>query len=172
MEFTTDNNNYNLDSVTIRMSTSSNVDTSSPIEVVIYDDDTGLPGNVLHTLPGPASPVSGDFTYNATSGATLSANTPYHIIARVTSGSGEYAWPSTFLGTFVATGPGTIDNIREGSTDSGASWSEFANFGVLLSVDGTVVPEPAAPMMLGLSCLLGLMRRRRELSHRVVSVRE
>lgn len=162
MEFATDAMDYSFESATLRMGSSSLVNTASDIEVVVYGDNAGVPGSVIYTLSGPASPISGDFVYAAPFGATLDANTSYHLVARVSSGAGEYAWPNvSFGGGFVATGPGSIANVSESSTNTGANWGESPGSGLLFSIEGTAVPEPSAPALFGLLALMGLVRRRR-----------
>ena len=52
------------------------------IQVTIRENDANdLPGRILYTLTNPASLVEGENTFTAPAGATLAADTRYHIVA-------------------------------------------------------------------------------------------
>lgn len=163
-QFTTDAQAYALDQITLMLQSSSNANTTSPLEVSIFSDSSGEPGVQLVSLTGnltPSTPLNTRtaFSYTPTAPLNLTANTSYHILLR-SSGSGFYNWGLPFNGTVNVTGPGTASANRESSNDSGGSWTQNAT-PFFFSVEGTAVPEPSSALLVGLSSLVLLIRRKR-----------
>lgn len=163
-QFTTDAQEYALDQITLLLQTSNNADTTSPLEVYLYSDNSGEPGSQLAVFTGDLTPVTTlntrtPFSYTPTAAFNLEASTSYHILLK-SSGDGFYNWGLPFNGTINLTGPGSASANRESSTDSGSSWNQVAT-PFFFSVEGTAVPEPSSALLLG-SCALafGLRRKR------------
>jgi hypothetical protein len=98
IDFRTDNNAYQLDTVTLLVA--QDAGTTGPL--VQLFSDAGQPGTLLATLNGPAAfPATltdEDFT---SPGLLLSPNTTYWIVAQTASGTAYWSDPTTSVGTGV-----------------------------------------------------------------------
>jgi hypothetical protein len=84
--FTTDNNNYTLNSITASLQE----DTEGSIFFDIYTDDSGLPGTSIEKLTTTANIVSGSFNnylFTPVNSINLTANTTYWLIGSASSGA-------------------------------------------------------------------------------------
>jgi PEP-CTERM motif len=166
--FTTDSSAtyFTLDSVSLMLYQSAG--TIVDFTVTVRSDDSAIPGSLLGTLAGNASPTADfmgqQYTYTA-SGVTLAADTTYWITWGFTDPVDAGA---TFIGTPVqdtaATGQWTLGANRA-SFDAGATWPSEANgsFPLQISIQATAIPEPGTyAAMLGVAALgLTAWRRRR-----------
>ena len=101
------------------------------IQVTIRENDgNGLPGEILYTLTNPASLSVGENTFTAPGGATLAADTRYHIVAeREGTEKGDVArWHGLLR--------------REATIDNAGGWG--INFEYLEKVAGGTPWRPAA----------------------------
>lgn len=157
VSFTTDSATYSLTSVTLHMGGSN---TSSPLTVSIYNDNSGLPGSSLTTLSGANPTSSGNYTFTST-GLALSANTTYWVAA-ATSGSGQYDWDATADLSQSNTGGATWTIGDSTQLFYSGSWGTITVSG-MMSVTATAVPEPGTYAALAGLTALGFVawRRRR-----------
>lgn len=155
--FTTDSATYSLTSVTLHLGS---VDTSSPLTVSIYNDNSGQPGSSLATLSG-ASPTSGGYYTFTSTGLALSANTTFWVAA-TTSGSGAYWLNTTDDLSQSNTGGATWTIGDDTKLFSSGSWNTIP-VSALMSVTATAVPEPGTYAALAGLTALGFVawRRRR-----------
>ena len=155
--FTTDGNNYSLNSVTARLFEI----TEDNFSFNLYTDDGGLPGIVIGELNTTADIVNAafnDYLFTPNSSINLDANTTYWIIGSIT-GSGLYAWGVT--GSFNQTGPGawTIGDANVTSINGGSSWQTDGLSTTQFSIDADIasgaVPFEFSPSM-GIFFMSGL----------------
>ena len=158
-KFVNDASSRNLQSITLSMGGAA--DTSGAFQVELHSNSGGLPGGLLGVLTGNGNPATaGLYTYSTGSTITLSPNTTYWVVAKVTSGLGDYSW--NYTSTTTQSGTGTLGGFSE-STNQGGSWSaENVSFPSMFSVTATAVPEPASyAAMLGIAALgFGVISRR------------
>ena len=156
--FTTGSSDSVLDSITLDLSTGS----GSGFTLSLYaDNGSSLPGSLLETLTGNASPTAGGLVTYTSSGTALAANTTYWWVASVaaptagnfstvttgdSAGTSPEGW--TFASTYQGNGSGSWNNI--GST---------AQFSVAATIDA--VPEPSTLALAGMGGLGLLMMFRR-----------
>lgn len=146
--FTMPNQAYFLDEVQLRVSA---YDTDES-RVSIWDG-AGTPQNELAVLDNPTGPgVAGYFTLDWTpaSSFTLEANQTYWVYVEALNGGGNgFLWGDTTPSTDPS-GVGTsVGFVFNGNPSS------FRN---VVAINGTIVPEPAAVVLLGIA---GLLLRRR-----------
>jgi MYXO-CTERM domain-containing protein len=162
--FTTDSSNYSLSSVTVLLNAVLN--SSTPLILSVYSDNTGLPGTLLETLSGSNPTTGGQFTFTS-SGLTLSPDTTYFLVGS-TPGYGVYHWNyTTDTSELITGGSGwTLGNDMWTSNNSGTSWNNSSGAPFMFSVTATsAVPEPGAYATLaGLAALALLAFRRRQSS--------
>lgn len=136
-KFTTDNQAYRLDSVSMSLATPA--DTSSPLTVQLWSDNSAAPGSMLGSLSGANPATGGTFTFTSSSSVYLDPNTAYWVVLG-TSGTGNYSWNDSTFGsanTFNTGHPGVIGGFSQnGGSESTGRWMIF-------SVSGTAVPEPS-----------------------------
>jgi hypothetical protein len=90
-------------------------------------------------LTGPANPAVGQNTYPAAGPLPLAPNTRYHVVAQVSSGTGEYNWSTT--NSFNQTGSWTMADNEAFSSDMGATWA--FDVGVLQMSASATLTTPA-----------------------------
>jgi hypothetical protein len=140
--FTVDNQDYTLNSVTLRLQE----ETESPsLFVSIYNDNGGVPGSIVTNgnlnVPDIPSSVFGNYVFSSTDTLNLDANNTYWIVTGFSSNStGSYQTNATTSDDETSSVGWTIGDIGKNSFNQGSSWSD-ANFGasLLLSVDATTV---------------------------------
>ena len=158
-KFVNDATSRNLQSITLSMDVAA--DTSGSFRVELYSNSGSLPGSSLGILTGNGNPATaGLYTYTPSSTITLNPNTTYWVVAKVTSGLGDYSW--NYTSTTTHGGTGTLGGFSE-SFDQGGSWSaENVSFPSMFSVTATAVPEPSSyAAMLGVAALgFGIFNRR------------
>ena len=154
--FTTDANNYTLDSVTLQMGAATA--TGGVFSVSIFSANGSNPGSLLETLSGSTSPFgSGNYTFTST-GLSLAPNNTYHVVAVVTGGLGDYSWQDTSVTS--ETGPWVFPNYFTTSTNQGGGWSQ-TGASMIMSVTATPIPEPGTYAAVCGALALGLAAWRR-----------
>jgi hypothetical protein len=175
ISFTTDNNAYTLDSVTLLMELGG-VSTNAPSlqslignaaaqadipEADLYSDSSGSPGTLITALTAITSydTTLQDVTFTA-AGVTLLANSTYWVVLRATSGVVTWAYPTTNNGSGVG-----FTDVYAFSNTSGASWTvatgENPDQAEVIG-DLAGVPEPSTLLLAGLGFLaLAVSLRRR-----------
>jgi hypothetical protein len=171
ISFTTDNNAYTLDTVTLLMqlggaSAAAIADVGAPAaadipEVDLYSDNSGSPGTLIAALAAIGTPSFAlqniDF---AGGGNALAANSTYWIILRALSGAVSWGFASDDLGT----GSGFTDVWAE-TGDSGATWAVHSvdqPDQAEVTADLVGAPEPSTLLMTGVGFLaLACVVRRR-----------
>lgn len=154
MSFTTDNEDWFLDSATLRLNANEN---STPL-LNLHADLAGLPGAVLATFVNPASFGTGNADYVFTSGAVVTANTKYWLVLYDPSGATPFDWKAS---SPAVTPTGLWEHTGSlFTTNAGGTWSNSA---ILNSYElqATIVPEPATmgALALGLGALLARRRK-------------
>jgi hypothetical protein len=169
ISFTTDNNAYTMDTVTLNMElggSSASIAVGAPAvsdipEVDLYSDSGGSPGSLIAVLAAIGTPTFSlqdvDF---AGGGNALAANTTYWIVLRALSGNVSWGYTTTNNGS----GIGFTDNIGS-SSNSGATWfTEVGDFPDQAEVTADLVgaPEPSTMLLTGAAflALAGVVRRR------------
>lgn len=153
--FTTNGNNYSLNSVTARLEEFS----EGIFSINLHTDNSGEPGTVIEQLNTAENILPGGFNnylFTPSNSVNLDANTTYWLIGSTTS-PGFYTWRSTT--SFNQTGVWTIGDGRVFSTDEGSSWAIFSNNPAQLSVDADVaaaVPFEFSPAI-GILLISGLL---------------
>jgi hypothetical protein len=142
--FTTDNQTYTLNSVTLSLNVPIGPETITPM---IFADGSGAPtGLSLETFSSTIS--SGIQTFLST-GLALAPNTTYWVATQAT-GTGVAGWFSTSSPNQI--GNWTIGDGGRRSLDGGSTWGTASPVG-FLTIDATPVPEPATAQL----ALLGLI---------------
>jgi len=172
ISFTTDNNAYTLDTVTLFMELGGGTAAASVAavgapaaadtpEVDLYSDNGGVPGTLIAALAAIGTPNFSlqniDF---AGGGNALAANSTYWIVLRALSGEVSWGFAADNLGS----GIGFTDVWAE-TADSGATWAAHANDQpdqAEVTADLVGVPEPSTLLMTGVGflALAGVVRRR------------
>ena len=143
----TNSDGYTLGSIQVLMTGTGG--SPSGFSLMLYTDNSGLPGNILGTLSGSSNPsTGGTYDYTAT-GKTLSSLTPYWIVATAATP----AFPANFYGWQVASDSNyTLNggwNVGlTGYSANGANWNTFSSpvqFGII----ATPVPEPQTLALVG-----------------------
>lgn len=138
----------------------------------IYSDNNGAPGSVLTggLLNGASQPTGFSFqTYTATQAIPLTADTRYWIVAAsdgLALSGGAYGWASAANNNYTSPVDWTF-GYWGFSQNSGETWSLSENFNpgrLLTAINGSVVPEPSAAVMLfaSLPALFTFAYRRRK----------
>ena len=135
--FTTDNQTYTLNSVT--MSLAIGGPTLTKAAPKIYSDSSGVPGSSLENYASQDILIDGDFTFTS-AGLTLAPNTTYWLVLQHVGFSIGVQWPSTFSDN--QTGSWTIGDTMRESIDSGSTWPNTYSWTGRFSVDATVAPVP------------------------------
>ena len=154
---------YDLQFIVVSMNDVSG--TPASLEVALFSDNSGLPGNELALLSGSVSPgTPGEYTYTPDTTFTLNSDTTYHTVLRA-PGSGLddfFRWRAT--NDFSETGaPGwSLANQFSTSNDNGANWNSFPTLALLMEVNASPIPEPSTYAVLcGILALCLVMFRRR-----------
>ena len=209
--FTTGTTDLTLNSLTLLFNPATGINISSTaLTVAIYTNSstsgyffntssdllTGLyahPGIqdgaalVAATSPKPNPATAGTaFTWNATGGLTLTANTTYWIVLSSTDSAGYYtpvadAHGSTSPASFTTAGGWSVPtgtNVQDfatysivgdnyaaagnGVTQPANAWVSYANDPLFFSISATVTPEPSKSLLGLLGCVSVLARRRKK----------
>ena len=158
--FTTGSSDSVLDSITLDLSADDN--SGSGLTLSLYaDNGSSMPGSLLETLTGNASPTAGGLVTYTSSGTALAANTTYWWVASLTPpGTGVFATDTT--GDSAGTSPEgwTFDTTYQG--DGTGYWNNIGST-AQFSVDASIgaVPEPSTLALAGMGGLgLAMMFRR------------
>lgn len=157
--FTTDGQDYYLDSVTLLMQRSSG---SGAALLEIWSGNNSAPGSMVLTLTSPGSYSSSlaetVFTYSGET--TLAANSDYWVVLKANVENTTFDWSSTSS----ATGSGAGFSLRwTGTSDSGVTWYPVdTGTPYQMLVDVTPVPEASTGYaLIGLGLLaFGHARRK------------
>ena len=135
---------YHLESIVLRIQ---NIGTSTTgvFSATIRADNSGEPDStVLYTLTSPGTIAVGLNEFTAPSGATLNANTTYHVVAQNTEADGP-TWARALIsaGLDAGTAEGwSMATAYSDSTDSGVTWSVATGARTMqMQVKGTAVVE-------------------------------
>jgi hypothetical protein len=154
-EFTTGTNTggYALDSIGLLFSDASG-DPGNGFVLMLYTNSSGQPGGSIGTLSGSSAPdTAGTYTYTA-SGITLSALTPYWVVARPTALTGPYLWDDLTSINYVSSDGWSMNTTRYDSSDAhGSDWTSNSGDALQFAVDATPVPEPQTIVLAGLGLL-------------------
>lgn len=155
---------YVLDTVTIRLKTSSVAPTPAQVSVSLYTNNGHEPGSFLEALDGPPSfsaSTTANYVYSPASPVTLNSGQEYWVVVHFT-GSLTLYWIASNPPE-VATGPGaTYDRTMLGNP-FGSGWTHQLISGQdaapSLEITGTAltgVPEPGTlgAMLIGFAGLL------------------
>jgi hypothetical protein len=137
---------------------------TGPLDILIAEDDGGVPGNVLRTLAKNVNATGKQVLAAADDGSLmLNANSIYWVIA-----DGK----DTFDGSWNFNSIGDVGDTA-GRTDNGPWNLRPDDDRYALRVEGRLVPEPATLSLLGLGAmgLLALGRRRESLGQGLVARR-
>ncbi len=151
---------YTLNSVQLTVSgTSGN---PSGFKVMIYDSATSIPSirSNIATLVGNSNPTGdGVYTYTPATSVTLYHAFLYSIVVTADTpvGMGSYGW------SYGNTSP-PIQNDRwtyawTRSSANGVNWGPTSSGYLQFAINATAIPEPSALALVGLGCVLLLMRR-------------
>jgi len=167
VSFTTPNQPYDVDSITLRLSDyTSALDTPA---VGIYTDNADAPSTTLigALFTNPNSPSTGinDFPFNANGSVPLSANTKYWML--VDASAGSFLWrasDSDNPNPRTPTGDATFGRFAL-SFDNGASYNDPNtapyNFLHTFQINATAVPEPVhVSLAIGIALLAFAFYRR------------
>lgn len=160
-KFITDNHTYSLQSVTLDMFSA--INRSGGFQVQVWSAGAGRPGRVLATLVGNSNPaIAGAHTFTPVSAVILGPDTPYWIVAKVSSGAGAYEWNYTFDTSFTGTGTigGSSDTVNAGVTWSLEDPGTPSQFSVIAAL-AVSEPSSAAILWLGVAILASLALSRR-----------
>jgi len=143
---------YFLDSVIIALD---HIQGSNQVDVIVTDDNGGLPGTILDqtTITAPTDP--------AVVTATFAGTTP------LTSGQQYWVWLSGHDDEWTAwyynnTSDSGLRALAV-NLSTGGSWTSDTNTRTVFRVEGTPVPEPGAVVLLVLGAVgLVLYRRKRK----------
>jgi hypothetical protein len=170
ISFTTDNNAYTLDTVTLLMELGGGAASAADIgalavadipEVDLYSDNSGSPGSLIAALAAIGTPSFSlqniDF---AGGGNALAANSTYWIVLQATSGVVAWGFPTDDNGT----GIGFTDVWGE-TNDGGGSWTIHSvdqPDQAEVTADLVGAPEPSTLLLTGVGflALAGVVRRR------------
>ena len=133
---------YNLDSIVLRIATAATA--AGTFAVTVREDTSDDPDStLLYTLTNPGTIAAGLNEFTAPSGATLDANTTYHVVASFTSATGGHRWARALINAGLDSGaaPGwDMTTAYRRSNDSGATWSVTSpNRTLQMQVKGSAV---------------------------------
>ena len=146
--------NYTLSQIILGLGDVQNNET--PLVQIWSDDGSSAPiGTLLHTLTNPSTLTNGQNTFTS-SGFTLTANTPFWVVVRSTSGNFDWLGKSNDWST---TGIASHTARLFGTNSSGAgNWNSTST--VLNQIQISAVPEPNTALA-GLLLTVGMLSRRR-----------
>jgi hypothetical protein len=151
-------NGYSLDSIQLRIAGKSGNPTG--FELLLYNNNGGLPGSSLDSLSGSDPTGAGVYTFSAT-GITLSPSTVYWA---VTTSSDSSLSGNSFYWAFDPNSYTSSDGWSLGSdaaSFNGSSWNGNATSPFTLAINASAVPEPEIYSLTGLGLLAILLRRRK-----------
>jgi hypothetical protein len=130
-KFTTDQSNYTLSSVTVRL----RANTQGELFVKIYDDNNNLPKQAVGALNVPIiGSTYANYELTPSGVVSLAPNTTYWVVVGVTSGTGYYDWNYTASNS----GSGVGFSTRWGSTtNAGATWTAFDDEPFMMQVSAS-----------------------------------
>lgn len=151
---------YSLDSIQLRMGAPA----GSPVgfELLLYNNNGGLPGSSLAPLSGADPSGAGIFTFTA-SGITLAPSTVYWAVTTALNpgsvGGNQFYWD---INPNSATSPDGWSLGSDAFTAYGAAWYGSATTSPFtLAISATAVPEPGTCALTGLGLLAILLGRRK-----------
>jgi hypothetical protein len=152
-KFTTDTNNYTLDSVSMILRSPN---PSGNLTIALFDTMANHPQTPIHILyTGPAATalLTGTFATNTFSGQSylLNPNSTFWIVAENDPNSESVDWRNTSDSS--GTGPGFSADFAT-SDDEGATWAVSSGQPFLMQVNATVIPEPTSVVMLSIGVLI------------------
>ncbi len=160
--FTTGDSAFTLEKITLALGNASGA--SSVFTVSLYSSSLGLPGALIETLSGPASPQpAGSYGFSSGGSAILNANTTYFWVGTLTSSTASDRRRSHLTAsTNESSSLGwTMANAYYTKLGSG-NWTASTSYSLMFSVDAvSVVPEPGAYAVLAGVAALGLVATRR-----------
>ena len=138
---------YNLQSIVLQIGTAATG--TGTFTVTVREDASGSPAStVLYTLTNPGTILVGLNEFTAPSGATLDANTTYHVVTKFSDANTGPAWERANLidGTDSGAAAGWDINAAYLRTlDSGTTWAAPSSSRTLkLQVKGSAIPPPPA----------------------------
>ena len=159
--FTTGSSDTLLDDITINLGTSV---TGTGFTAALYSNNLGLPGSLLLTLNGNATPTGGGmFTY--TGSYTLTATTTYWAVFNVPHSGPDASFIINTVGTPNQTGDvgwtlGDNSYAQYGFNGSLGAWT--VGFGpARMAVNTSAVPEPSTLLMAITGLFFAGVRRRK-----------
>ena len=156
--FTTDNNNYTLNSVTASLEES----TEGSFSINLHIDNSGEPGTIIQQLNTTEDILPSGFNnylFIPSSSVNLDANTTYWLSSSIVN-PGFYTWGGTTSPNQTSPGAWIIGDDSIVSFDGGSSWNlsvpDFASqFNVDADMVYTAVPFEFSPTM-GILLISGL----------------
>jgi len=130
-KFTTDQSNYTLTWVTVRL----RANNQGELFVKIYDDNNNLPNQAIGALNVPViGSAYANYQLAPLSLITLAPNSTYWVVVGVTTGTGYYDWNYTASNN----GAGVGFSTRWGSTTTaGATWTGFDDEPFMMEVSAS-----------------------------------
>ncbi len=166
--FTTGSSAFVLDKITLNLGSASGA--SSVFTVSLFSSNLGLPGTLIQTLSGPASPQpAGQYDFTSSGSTLLSAGTTYFWVGTLASSTSTDRRRAVVTSSFNETSSfgWTIANTYYVKGSSGV-WNAGGNNPFQFSVTATsAVPEPGAyAAFAGLAAIGFIASRRRPRANR------
>ena len=155
--FTTDNNNYSLNSVIASLQEFS----EGTFSINLYTDNGGEPGTIIEQLNTTEDilPVSfNNYLFTPAGTVNLNANTTYWLSSSIVA-PGDYNWSGTTSLNQTTPGAWTIGDDSTVSFDGGSFWNSAVGSALQFNVDADIasaaVPFEFSPTM-GILFIAGL----------------
>lgn len=127
------------------------------LQLALHEDNGSAPGSVVSGAGNLLSPIAPAIAI------VLEANKSYWFVASADQSGGDtrYWWDLTSSGTFASDVAGTDLPLTYASNADG-SWTTYTGAGLMMSVHGSVIPEPGSVALTGLGMGVLWMARRRK----------